>query len=123
MLSCQELLAIFAAPEPKEGKDKDVTSRGPRLGPLELFTATGDVNLRDGSMQILGQRLVYDHKKGEAVVWGSLPDKPVKNAEVHHEDLATRKHLSWTSPTITVHFEGREIKEVITKGLTASGGS
>ena len=97
-------------------------SRGPRLGPLELFTATDDVNLKDGPVQILGCRLVYDRKKAEAVVWGSLPGKPVKNARVYDEDPVSGKSRSWASPTITVFFEGREIKEVVTKGVTGQGG-
>jgi len=152
MLSCQELLAVFAEPKPKKGEDKEAKdkeakdkkakdkeakdkesseafmSRGPRLGPLKLFTATGGVNLKDGPVQIMGERLVYELKEdgkkaeAEAVVWGSLPNKPVKNAKVYHEDPATGKSRSWASPTITVYFEGREIKEVLTKGVTGQGG-
>ncbi len=155
MLSCQKLMAVFAEPKEDKAKDKEVKDkeakdeakgkeakdkeakdkegsevfmgRGPRLGPPELLRATGGVNLKDGPLQIMGERLIYELRKGgnkaEAVVWGSMPGKPVKNAKVYHEDPTTGQSRGWASPTITVYFEGREIKEVITKGVTGQGGT
>ena len=128
-LNCRRLVAIFAEPDkkkkPRKGdkSSQDMMAGGPRLGPLEKFTAFRDVNLKDGDVQIMGQKLIYDRRKELAVVLGSLPGDPPTDAKVFQENPATRKSRNWSSPTITCHFKGNEIKEVITEGITGGGGN
>ena len=118
-IACERLLARFGEP-PKTPKPAtrpatatapstapatrpaDDLDLGPRLGPLKLFHATGQVNMRDGNRQILAQRLVYDRSTelDLAVIWGYLPGQQEADATIYEEDPDKGTSRSWSSPKI-----------------------
>jgi len=113
-ITCDRLLARFAEPpKPATRPATKPASRpatapaddldlGPRLGPLKLFHATGQVNMRDGTRQVLAQRLVYDRSTelDLAIIWGYLPGQPEADAHIYEEDPDKGTSRSWSSPKI-----------------------
>ncbi len=94
---------------------------GPSMGPIEEFRAVTDVNITEGPMNILGQRVLYDRNKGLMEIRGYLKDQQPAKASLHFEDasdpLAKPKH--WENAIIKCMLkEGR-----ITKVETADGSS
>jgi len=141
LLRCETMIAKFGPPEqpatrpatrpggpaatrPTSRPAGDLLEAGPRLGPLELFSAGGDVNLKDGPRQVLGQRIVYnrdkDHPDKELViVWGFREDRPPANAVLVHEDPATGRSQTWSSPKIIWY---RRDNRIVTEQVTGAGG-
>jgi len=91
---------------------------GPRLGRLELFSAMGDVNMRDGWRQVLGQRIIYHRDPDVVIVWGFLPDQPAANASVFYEDPEKGQSQSWSSPKIIWY---RKDDRIVTEKVTGTG--
>ena len=121
VMTCASMMAKFAEPDKTASTRpaRDVMEEGPDIGPIELFSATGDVNLRDGPRQVLAQRLVYNGPRDLAVIWGFLEGKPPANALVVYEDPATGRSQSWSSPKV-VWF--RQDNRIITENVTGTGG-
>ena len=88
------------------------------MGELELFDATGvanDVNMIDGPRQVLCRRVLYERERDIAVIWGSLPGEPVKDAVLYHEDKKRGTLNSWKSPKLiwyrkTNRIESRDVR-------------
>ncbi len=126
MLVCDALLAKFAEPEGAARPAGVDPVRGPLSGPrsvdLILFDAKGvksDVNLTDGPRQVLCRKVVYRKATDTAVIWGSLPHEPVKDAVLYYNDPKTRRITSWRSPKITWH---RTTNRVISEKVRLDGG-
>jgi hypothetical protein len=61
VLGCDNLEATFdKAVDKSPTTQPDLAQQGPRMGHLRNFHAVKDVNLKDGQLQVLGQRLLYD---------------------------------------------------------------
>jgi hypothetical protein len=148
MLTCGEMMAKFGAPVDKPAKaattkpggtkppapttkpaattkpattqPADLWEAGPKLGPLELFKATRDVNLKDGPQQVLGQRLIYDRARRVAIVWGWLVGQPKANAVIYFE--TPDRSQNWASPKMTCFFDEQgEIVRVVTEKVGGAG--
>ena len=124
VLTCGNMMAKFGEPD-KKAKPKtrpargDVLEEGPDLGPLELFSATRDVNLKDGPRQVLAQRLIYNRLNDLAVLWGFLEGQPPANATVLHEDPMTGRSQSWSSSKIIWY---RRNNKIVSENVTGAGG-
>lgn len=122
VLTCGNMMAKFAEPEksprtrPAAG---DLSEEGPDLGPLQLFSATRDVNLKDGPWQVLAQRLIYNREKDLAVIWGFVEGERPANATVLYEDPTTGRSQSWSSPRIIWY---RQNNKIVTEEVTGAGG-
>jgi hypothetical protein len=110
-LRCDELLARFDPPKPQAPKAKTATSKpasgqadpfdvGPKIGSLKFFNATGNVNLVDGSKQIVGQRLIYSRLKELVQVYGYLANKPKADAYLIDKDIINNTERVVKSPVI-----------------------
>jgi lipopolysaccharide export system protein LptA len=105
-LRCDELLAMFDPPKEKQPttqpttKPADAFDVGPKIGPLKFFNATGNVNLVDGSKQIVGQRLIYSRLKELIQVYGYLPNHPKANALIIDKNLQKQTEKVVKSPKI-----------------------
>jgi hypothetical protein len=121
LLHCRQMEARFGEPAPREEDPDDKPSGkydvGPRLGPLEIFAANGNVNLVDGlaggDMQVLGQRLHYDRRKNKAVVWGFVPGQPVTDAQLVYEQKTTGRSQSFSNPKMVFELDGTNVKKAI----------
>ena len=116
------MIAKFAKakPSPRTRPAKgDLLESGPDLGPLDLFSATKDVNLKDGPRQVLAQRLIYNRQNDLAVIWGYLDGEKPANATVIYEDPKTGRSQSWSSPKIIWY---RRNNQIITEEVTGAGG-
>jgi len=124
ILKCDNLLAKFGPPKEKAAgpattrPTADLLEGGPDLGPLDLFIATKDVNLKDGPRQVLAQRLVYDRSSDRAVIWGFLEGKPPADATVYYEDPATGRSQGLNSPKFIWY---RHNNKIVTGRLTGTG--
>lgn len=90
ILACDKLIAQFSEPDQKAAKaapSGDLV--GPRVGPMERFIATKNVNLQDGSNQMLGQRLIYERVKDVVILWGYLEGDAPANAQIISDDKST----------------------------------
>ena len=118
-LRCEDLFAEFAPPsDMPEGElaaTDDMWQSGPRLGPLELFTAYRRVNMIDGPVQIVGEQLVYNRRNGSAVVLGFLEGEPIRDASLMYEGQ------SWSSPKMTIEIRDGQITKVYTERVVGSG--
>ncbi len=114
-LNCEKMKAQFAAP------DKDAASgSGPAVGSLDLFDATGDVKLEDGPRQIFCQRILYQRLPADtAIIWGSLPGKPKKNAIMYYRDVQRGVLNSWENPKLIWY---RKTNRVEAKDVKVRGG-
>ena len=149
MLTCGEMMAKFGEPNDKPAqaattqpagakppapttkpvaatkpaattKPADIWEAGPKLGPLELFKATHDVNLKDGPQQVLGQELIYDRARHVAIVLGWLPGQAKANAVIYYE--TPQRSQNWSSPKMTCFFDEQgEIIRVITEEVGGAG--
>jgi len=120
ILKCDNMLAKFApADKPATQPAGDVLEQGPDLGPVEMFSATKDVNLKDGPWQVVAQRLVYDRVRDLAVIWGFTEGAPVASATVYNEDPTTGRSQSWASPKIVWY---RQNNRIVTEEVTGAGG-
>ena len=94
-LTCDRMLAEFGPPQEKPADelaaDNPADQTGPRVGSLKLFDAYGDVDLRDGLNQVVCQQLLYQQDKDVALIYGSLPNQPPKNAIIYRQDTARRR--------------------------------
>jgi hypothetical protein len=96
----------------------DLLEKGPDLGPLDLFSATGNVNLKDGPRQVIAQRLIYNRLKDLAVIWGYLEGAPSAKASVLLEDPQTGRSQAWSSPKIIWQ---RQDNKIVTEEVTGTG--
>jgi len=103
-LSCDEMMARFdeasEAPTGPTTRPADPLDAGPRIGPLNLFNATGNVNLTDLNRQIIGQRLLYGRDKEIVQVFGYLPNQPEADAILIEKDFAKNTERVVRSPKI-----------------------
>jgi len=121
-VACDQMLAVFAPAKEQPGDDQAALG-GPRLGPLQVFDANGDkndVNLTDGPRQVLCRRIMYQRQEDIAIIWGSLPGEPVKDAVLYHDDKRRRTLQTFKSPQLIWH---RRDNRVETKGIEAHGGT
>jgi len=129
-LRCETMMAKFDKPDSdqREGEvpsEPGTTEPGPRLGPLALFTATGDVNLMYGGEtmnQILGQRLIYDRHREIAIVHGNLKGEPPALATISAENQVTGRSNTWTGEDLTCYLRDGEIDRVVSGPVRAAGG-
>ena len=122
VLSCEEMIAKFAEPEARtttRPAERDVLQEGPDLGPIELFSASRDVNLKDGPRQILAQRLVYNRLNDVAVIWGFLEGEKPAKATVVYEDPTTGRSQVLSSPKLIWY---RRNNKIISADVTGAGG-
>jgi hypothetical protein len=93
------------------------------MGPLDLFSATGDVSLKDGPRHVLGQRLIYNRgntpDKEIVVVWGFLEGKPPAKASITYEDPQTGRTQTTASPKFIWY---RRDNRIFAEDVSASGG-
>ncbi len=116
VLDCEKMNAQFAAPD----KTDAASASGPAVGALNLFDATGDVNLEDGPRQIFCQRILYQRKPADtAIIWGSLPGEPKKNAIMYYRDVQRGVLNSWKNPQLIWY---RATNRVVGKGVEVRGG-
>ena len=121
-LGCEKLMAGFAEPaDEPNSKDTTGTEAGrfdaaSRIGPLEFFTATRDVTLRDGSWELQGQSLMYNRRQGLAVLWGYLEGQPLAKAHVLDQGRPV------SSPKFHCYLDGGHIKRVEVQKVTGAGG-
>jgi len=125
VLVCGKLMARFNPPDKEPAAPatapSDYLQPGPRLGQLELFSATEKVNLKDGRWRVLGQRLLYHRPHGLAVVWGFLEGEPLANAIAMEEDpeMGTLRQVS--SPKIHCYLEHGQITKAKAQKVTGAG--
>ena len=123
ILACDEMLAQFGEPakasttQPTQPA-RDVLQEGPNLGPLEIFRATKNVNLKDGPRQVLAQRLFYSRLTDVAIIHGYLEGHPPAKATVLYEDPQAGRSQSWSSPKITWY---RRDNRIVTHDVTGAG--
>ena len=134
-LSCDRMLAKFGKPDDKKAAATkpatmpatrpatrpaadDVFDAGPKLGPLELFNATGNVNLTDGPRQVIGQRLIYDRKRDIVLIYGYRKGGRLANATLIEKDPVKMTERTVSSPKIIWH---RETNRVEAGKISASG--
>ena len=120
LLHCQRLDAQFGPPDEDEDAEAaaagptDKYDVGPRLGSLEVFIATRDVNLSDrlegGTMQVLGQRLRYNRVDGTVVVWGFMETSPIADAMLVYESQG--QHSTFSNPAMIFTLDGVRVKQV-----------
>jgi hypothetical protein len=81
----------------------------PRLGSLESFQAIGGVNLIDGTLNIVCQRLEYDRPTETATELGSLPGQPAKEASMFFTDAKTQRFQKESFHKAKVFLKGNEV--------------
>ncbi len=140
ILRCDSMLAQFGPPEdkpstrpaepesvlvrpvatrPAKRPSGDILSEGPALGPLDVFSAAGDVNLKDGPRQVLGQRIMYSREKDLAIVYGFKEGQEPANAVFVYEDPNSGRSQTWSSPKIIWQ---RQDNRIVTEEIKGSGG-
>jgi len=122
-LRCGELFAQFAPPSTPSAQETvsgDIWESGPRLGPLELFSAFRKVEMTDGPVQIRGEQLAYNRRSGSAVVLGFLGNQPVRDASLIYKSPAGETQ-SWSSPKMTIDIRDGQITRVYTETVTGTG--
>jgi hypothetical protein len=122
VLSCERMLAQFAAPDDGPASataSAEAGAAGPRVGRLELFDARRDVNLKDGPRQVVCQRLLYERSKDIAIIHGHLAGKPPRNAVVYLQGEQGRTLNTWKSSKLIWH---RKTDRIETAGVEAGGG-
>jgi lipopolysaccharide transport protein LptA len=123
-LTCEKLMARFEEP-PKDETPTTAPAEepgGPAIGPLELFTATQDVNLKLNEAQIQGERMMYHRANDLAVVWGYLEGQPRGRAQLDYEEPETGRRTTVRSSRITAFIRGGQVYRVETGPAEASGG-
>ncbi len=121
MMVCDRMLARFDPPDDKPD-DRADSLGGPKVGDLALFDARGDendVNLVDGPRQVLCRRVLYQRARDLAIIWGSLPGEPLKDAVLYHEDKERGTLNSWKSPKLIWH---RQTNRIEAKDVEVRGG-
>jgi hypothetical protein len=134
-IRCGWLEAKFAprVPRPTSGPATATTSApasreaeewvmGPKLGPLERFTARHSVNMEDGvrqKRQILCQELLYDRPTDVVTIYGFLRNQPPANAVLIYEDKDAGTSSPMQSPKIIWYRKNDRIE---TPQLSAEGG-
>lgn len=138
LLYCEQMYAQFGEAADKKARGKSPATReakavppaGPAIGELRLFNAVGAdpvegqaevfVDLQDGGRHIVGKRLIYDRKSQVATVWGNLPEAPGARAKKERDGLFELEGpdgvKSWSSPKITIQFQGRQVTRVQAEG-------
>ena len=95
------------------------------MGNLRNFQAWQDVNLKDGTFQVLGQRLIYDVKDtdGKVVdvvkIFGYLEGQKKTLAQIISADPRTGRLQQQQAPEITWNRKDNSIE---TKNVSAVGG-
>jgi len=101
----------------------DPLGQGPTMGPLDLFSASGDVNLKDGPRQVLAQRLIYNRESDLAVIWGYLENqaqmRPLPKASIVYEQPETGRAQTWTSPKLIWY---RQDNRILAEDVSGGGG-
>ena len=128
VLGCDNLQAAFDKPTEKGQATQPTTDQaqqGPRVGNLRNFQAWQDVNLKDGTFQVLGQRLIYDVKDtdGKVVdvvkIFGYLEGQKKTLAQIISADPRTGRLQQQQAPEITWNRKDNSIE---TKNVSAVGG-
>ena len=125
VLGCENLQAAFDKPTEKGQPATDQAQQGPRVGNLRNFQALQDVNLKDGTFQVLGQRLIYDVKDAEGKVvdvvkiFGYLEGQRKTLAQIISADPKTGRLQQQQAPEITWNRKDNSIE---TKNVSAVGG-
>jgi len=123
-LRCEKMMVRFDPPNGPGGQAVR-GGEGPRLGPLRLFSAIGDVNLKDGDRQInqiLGQRLIYDRARQIAVVHGYLQGQSPAPAVITYENRDTGQSQTWSGEDLTVYLRDGQIVRVVSGPVKTTGG-
>ncbi len=128
-LECDTMMARFGEPvsmpatqpstRPARRSGGDPLREGPTMGPLDLFSATGDVSLKDGPRHVLAQRLIYNREKDLAVVWGFLEGKPPAKGSITYEDPQTGRTQTVASPKFIWY---RRDNRIFSEDVSGSGG-
>ncbi|MDY7009904.1 MAG: hypothetical protein SVV80_04040 [Planctomycetota bacterium] len=118
-LDCDKMKAVFAEPEKKNAEKDAASASGPAVGPLEFFDATGDVNLQDGPRQVFCRQILYQRDTDTAIILGSLPGEPKKNAIMYYRDAKRGVLNSWVNPRLIWY---RKTNRVEGKGVRVRGG-
>ncbi len=123
-LTCEQMVARFGEPseDPSAGAVAADDVAGPRVGPLDMFTATEQVNLRINEAHIQGERLLYHRENDLAVVWGYREGRPVANAQIDYEDPQTGRRSTVRSSRFTAFIRDGEVYRVETGPAEAVGG-
>lgn len=129
ILKCENMMARFGEPEDKPAAQPstrpsvrtagDPLREGPTLGPLDLFSATGDVNLKDSPRQVLAQRLIYNRLTNLVVVWGFLEGKAPSKATIIYEDREAGRSQAWSSPKLIWY---RKDNRILAEDVSGTGG-
>ncbi|MCJ7544042.1 MAG: hypothetical protein MUP47_05665 [Phycisphaerae bacterium] len=87
-LRCERLLARFAAPTPAEpNAPADEFQAGLNLiGPLDLFVATGAVQLWDEPWEVVGEKLTYARQQDLVTVLGAADGSDRANAQIRRKE-------------------------------------
>ncbi|HOF19253.1 MAG TPA: hypothetical protein PK082_10120, partial [Phycisphaerae bacterium] len=119
-LTCERLLAQFSPADAQGGGQLDV--EGPRVGPLELFSATRKVHLTDGARQlrsVVAQRLTYRRQTDIVEVFGFLPGEKETNASILVEDKDAGTSQEFSGSKITWF---RTNDKIVAEKITGGGG-
>jgi hypothetical protein len=111
--------ATTSAPASREAEEWVM---GPKLGPLERFTARHSVNMEDGvrqKRQILCQELLYDRPTDVVTIYGFLRNQPPANAVLIYEDKDAGTSSPMQSPKIIWYRKNDRIE---TPQISAEGG-
>ncbi len=108
-LICDEMYVWFLKPT-------GPVASGPRVGALELFKATGDVQLTDGTKTITAQRLLYNGRDELLQAWGYRKGHPEGDAML--VDTGDEGESQVTSPSF---IWNRRTNTVQTGALSGSG--
>lgn len=129
ILKCENMMAKFGPPADKAATQPstrpaartagDPLREGPTLGPLDLFSATGDVNLKDSPRQVLAQRLIYNRAKDLVVVWGFMEGKAPAKATIIYEDPEAGRSQAWSSPKLIWY---RQDNRILAEDVSGAGG-
>lgn len=86
-LRCERLLARFAAPTPEDpNAPADEFQAGLNLiGPLDLFVATGSVQLWDEPWEVVGEKLTYARQQDLVTVLGAADGSDRANAQIRRK--------------------------------------
>jgi lipopolysaccharide export system protein LptA len=131
VLGCDNLQAAFDKPAEKGQTSQPSTDQsqqqqqGPRVGNLRNFQAWQGVNLKDGTFQVLGQRLIYDVKDADGKVvdvvkiFGYLEGQKKTLAQIISADPRTGRLQQQQAPEITWNRKDNSIE---TKNVSVVGG-
>ena len=129
ILKCGGMMAKFGAPADKATTSPaaktprrlggDPLGQGPTMGPLDLFSASGNVNLKDGPRQVLAQRIIYNGEKDLAVIWGYLPNQPRAKASLIYEQADLGRTQTWSSPKLIWY---RQDNRILAENVSGGGG-